>query len=479
MIAHTTIGLLWLGAGMIVGAYPEGEPQVATPAGGSITAAYEGAAKRIVDAAMAKNDAYLKMEELCDGIGHRLAGSPGLDKALRWAAATLAKDGMENVRLEPVTVPHWVRGQESLTLLEPRSGDLPILGLGGSVGTGADGITAPVVTAGDKEHLDRLGDSVKGKIVLFNHPMPPYDPQRGSGYGSAVRYRYSGARWAAEKGAVACLVRSATAVSLRSPHTGAMGYGDSEVKIPTACVTIEDAEMLARLNARGIFPIVNLKMEAENRGTAPSANVVAELRGTEKPDEVVVIGGHIDSWDVGQGAHDDATGCVMAMEAVNLLKKLGLVPRRTIRVVLWANEEFGLSGGKEYAKAHEAELVKHIAAIESDEGGFRPTGYRLECTDENKQSVAAEQMREILGMLSSIGSLDVKVGGSAADVSPMRSSGVILMGHGVENSTYFNYHHTRADTLDKVDRKELSQNVAVMATVAYILADMPQRFGEK
>ncbi|MFQ5461217.1 MAG: M20/M25/M40 family metallo-hydrolase [Phycisphaerae bacterium] len=462
----------------LAASYPETEPPKKEANPGPIAIQYELVATRIVQATMAGNDAYRKMEELCDGIGNRLSGSKRLERAVHWAADRCKSDGQENVVLEPVMVPHWVRGRESAILTYPQRYNLPMLGLGRSVGTPPEGITAPVISVADKEELDALGDGVRGAIVLFNYPMPPYDPEKGAGYGDTVRYRTNGARWAAKHGAVACLVRSVTATSLRSPHTGAMSYGDARVKIPAAAITVEDAEMLTRLNRRGIRPIVTLKMEAQQLEDNESHNVIAELRGREKPEEIVVIGGHIDSWDVGQGAHDDGAGCVMAMEAINVLRKLDLIPRRTIRVVLWTNEENGLAGGRAYAKRHAAELANHVAAIESDSGAFAPRGYSVDCADEHRQAIAAEQMKDILGLLSSFDSLEATMGGSGADVSPMKESDVLLMGHRVEGSTYFNYHHTHADTLDKVDPHWLSANVAVLATVAYVLADMPMRVGE-
>jgi len=462
----------------LVASYPETEPLKKEAKPEPIAAQYAPAVARIVQSTMAGNDAYRKMEELCDGIGNRLSGSKRLERAIRWAADRCKSDGQENVSLEPVMVPHWVRGRESLTMTAPQTYNLPMLGLGRSVGTPPEGITAPVISVANKEQLDKLGDGADGAIVLFNYPMPPYDVEKGAGYGDTVRYRTNGARWAAEHGAVACLVRSVTASSLRSPHTGAMNYGDAKVKIPAAAVTVEDAELMTRLNRRGVRPTVTLKMEARFLDDAESHNVIAELRGREKPEEIVVIGGHIDSWDVGQGAHDDGAGCVMAMEAINVLRKLDLIPRRTIRVVLWTNEENGLAGGKAYAKRHAAELARHVAAIESDSGAFAPRGYSVDCADEDRGAIATDQMKDILGLLSSFESLTATTGGSGADVSPMKESGVMLLGHRVEGSTYFNYHHTHADTLDKVDPQLLSANVAVLATVAYILADMPIRVGE-
>ncbi len=453
------------------------ETPKAAPA--SIAERYCEPAERIISATLAGNDGYRKLEELCIRIGHRLSGSPQLEQAIDWAVETMRKDGQENVHREKVMVPHWVRGRESVTMIEPRKETLVMLGLGGSVGTPPEGITAPVIVVSGKDELEKIGEAARGKIVLFNNPMPPYSPETGSGYGTAVQYRGKGASLAAKQGAVACLVRSVTAKSLRSPHTGAMRYAEDDTKIPAAAISTEDADTIARLQTHGIPVVVNLKMEAQTLPDAPSANVVGELRGSTNPEEVVVIGGHIDSWDVGHGAHDDGGGCVMAMEAINVLRKLKMIPRRTIRVVLWTNEENGLAGGKAYAADHAAELSKHVAAIESDSGVFRPTGFSVECENKEREGLAAEQLQDLVSLLSSIGPMKVRTGGSGADIGPMKPSGVLLMGHSVEGSTYFDYHHTLADTIDKIDPELLSQNVAAMATVAYILADMPTRIGER
>lgn len=444
----------------------------------SIAEQYREPAERIVSAALADDGAYLKLQELCDGIGHRVSGSENLDKATRWAADVMRRDGADNVRLETVMVPKWVRGNESCTMVEPRRQDLPMLGLGYSVGTPPAGITAPVVVVRDEHELEALGTGARGKIVVFNNVMPPYSAERGTSYGTAVRFRSNGARLAAAQGAVACLVRSVTAHSLRSPHTGMMRYEDAVTRIPAAAITVEDAEMLARLQARGIPATVTLKMEAENHGEVPSANVVGELRGTTFPEEIVVIGGHLDSWDVGQGALDDGGGCVTAMEALNLLRKLNLRPKRTIRVVLWTAEEVGVFGGKRYAVEHADELARHVAAIESDIGSAAPVHYGVDCRDADRMERAARQLGEILALCKAAGDVRVTTGGSAADVSPMKDAGVILMGHESDPAHYFDYHHSHADTVDKVDPQDLRRNVAVMATVAYVIADMPQRIGE-
>ena len=333
---------------------------------------YRATAGRIIGASLVSDHAWTRLAYLTDQIGHRLSGSKSLERAVDWALAEMKRDGLDNVRGEKVMVPHWVRGEESLEMTVPRPLKLTMLGLGNSISTPAEGITADVVVARNFAELDALGEKVRGKIVLYNVPF--------TNYGATVQYRGSGPSRAARYGAVAALVRSVTPVSLQSPHTGGMSYDEQQPKIPAAAVTIEAAEMLQRLYDRGERVTVRLKMEAKFLPDAESANVIAELRGTEKPDEFVVIGGHFDSWDVGQGAHDDGGGCIMAWEAVRLLKELGLRPRRTIRVVLYTNEENGLRGGDAYRNAHRSELAKHIFAIESDSGTYRPEGLGLAAT---------------------------------------------------------------------------------------------------
>ena len=331
---------------------------------------YRAPAGRIIGAALVSNRAWERLAHLTDHIGHRLSGSKSLERAIEWALVEMKRDGLDNVRGEKVMVPHWVRGEESLELTAPRPMRLAMLGLGNSVGTPADGIRAEAVVVRNFAELDALGERVRGKIVVYNAPF--------TNYGATVQYRGSGASRAARYGAAAVLVRSITPVSLQSPHTGGLNYDQRQPKIPAAAISIEAAELLQRMHDRGDRPTLRLKMEAKFLPDAESANVIAELRGSQKPDEVVLIAGHYDSWDVGQGAHDDGGGCIIAWEAVRLLKELGLRPRRTIRVVLYTNEENGLRGGNAYRDAHRSELAKHIFAIESDSGTYRPEGLGLE-----------------------------------------------------------------------------------------------------
>lgn len=426
--------------------------------------------ERLRAEAFRTHGAYEDLAWLCDRIGARLAGSPQLDQAIAWAQARLKAAGLSNVHAEPVMVPHWVRGHEAAELLLPTPHRLNILGLGGSVGTPEGGLTADVVVVGSFDELDKLGEAVKGKIVLFDVPF--------KGYGHTVVYRHDGAARAAKYGAVAALVRSVGPVSLDTPHTGAMDYDPAFPKIPTAAVTIEASTQMRRMQDRGEHLRMRLEMGAKTLPDAPSANVVAEIRGTEKPGEVIILSGHLDSWDVGQGAQDDGAGTVIAMEAARLIQSLGLKPRRTIRVVLWTNEENGLRGGKAYRDAHRAEFKDIVAAFETDSGSERIKAFSLDlrkATPESKTAALAT-LKVLAPALGPLGPVELRLGGSGADVSPMVGEGVPGIGVGHAATHYFDVHHTHADTFDKVEKDDLAHNAAVLAAFAYALAQSEARF---
>jgi hypothetical protein len=444
------------------------------PPGTPLSERYREIAARILDAAQTDSRAYAKLEYLCDRIGNRLSGSPALERAGRWAAETMSADGLD-ARLEAVTVPVWVRGRESATLVAPRERKLHMLGLGNSAGTPPGGITAEVVTVRDFDDFVSLGDSVRGKIVLYTAHMPGYDEEKGAGYGETVKFRVAGPSAAAEAGAVAVLVRSVTAKSLQSPHTGTLRYDPKQPKIPAAALTTEDADFVSRLVSSGEKVNVRLEMEAHFAPDAQSANVIGELRGSELPDEVVVFGGHIDSWDVGQGAQDDGGACCAIMESLRLLKSLGLRPRRTIRAVLFTNEENGAAGGRAYAERHLAEMPNHVAAIEADSGIFRPIGFGSPKAEDERGARVNARLAEVLALLEPIGASRRKDGGGGADIGPMAVHGVPQIGFDVDGRTYFDFHHTEADTLDKVAKPDLDLCVAALATVVYVIADMPER----
>ena len=450
-----------------------------TPPPYSLADRYRGVAQKIVDYARTDRGAYAKLSTLTDTIGHRLAGSPELDKAIAWAAQTMKDDGLDNVHTEKVMVPHWVRGAESGAILAPTSRALHLIGLGGSVSTPKGGVTAPLVVVHDWKELEAKGESVKGSIVLYDVPMPAYTDADGAGYGKVVPFRFGGPSAAAKLGAVAVLVRSVTARSLSTPHTGATAYADGVPKIAAAAVTVEDAELLDRLAQRG--PVsVHLDLSEQQLPDVESANVIGELRGTDKPDEVVVIGGHIDSWDVGQGASDDGTGIVMMMETLRVLKQLHLQPHRTIRAVLFVNEENGVRGAKAYAEAHKDELAKTVMALESDSGGFAPQGFMVGDEDPAAAKRLVDRVAAIATLLGGIRATRVRdSGGGGTDVEPMKPAGVPQVGLWVDTRHYFDYHHTDADTLDKVDPQELADCVAAVAVIAYIAADLPDRLDAK
>lgn len=451
----------------------------ATPATKQATLAerYADTAAKILAAARADRGAYAKLAELTDKIGHRLSGSPGMERAVEWAAATMKADG-HDVRTERVMVPVWVRGAEAAAIVAPAGpGGAPtplrVLGLGGTVPTPKGGLVAPVIVIRSFDELEARAAEVAGKLVLYDVAMPSWNEKTGSGYGEVARFRTRGASRAAKLGAVGVLMRSVTAHSLRTPHTGALGYDPAFPKIPAAAVTVEDSMLLARLAAQG--PVtVKLQLDSKTLPDAPSANVLGELRGREAPDEVVVLGAHLDSWDVGQGAHDDGAGCVAMMHALTTLRRLGLQPRRTIRVVLFTNEENGLRGAKQYAEDHAAELPRTVLALESDSGGFAPRGFSIDVKPEVRDRVVA-RVTDIASLLAPLGATRITVGHSGADIGFMTPAGVPTLGLDVDSRHYFDYHHTEADTLDKVDPQALADDVAAVAVLAFVVADMPGR----
>jgi carboxypeptidase Q len=428
----------------------------------AISSSYRQTADRLIAAATGDSAAFERLTLLTDAFGHRFSGSESLERAIDWILEEMRKDSLENVRGEPVMVPRWVRGNESLLLLAPRPRTLPMLGLGGSIATPPEGITADVFVVSSFDELRERSDEARGKIVLFDAPFTTY--------GQTVAYRANGAIEAAKVGAVASLIRSVTPYSQQTPHTGGMRYDPSVRRIPHAAITVEDAMMLHRMQERGERIRVTLTMSARTLPDARSRNVVAELRGSELPDEVVVLGGHIDSWDVGTGAMDDAGGSVAAWEAVRLMKRLGLRPRRTVRVVLWTNEENGLAGGNAYRDAHRGELDGHVLAIESDAGVFRPTGFGFSGSDS-----AFAIVRAIASLLAPIGADTITRPGGGADIGPIMALGVPGMGLQVDGTRYFWYHHSDSDTIDKLDPAEVARCVAAMAVMAFIVADLPNR----
>lgn len=435
--------------------------------------------KQLQQAALASDYAWNQLAHLTNNIGPRPAGSAQATFAAQYVAAELRKLGLD-ARLEKVTVPHWVRGEETGAVLEfpgmaPGTTQKVLLtALGGSVATPAEGLTAEVVVVNNFDELEALGrEKVAGKFVLFN---VKYDKQMaatghgGPAYGQAVVYRAIGASVAAKLGAAAALVRSVGGADYRLPHTGAMSYLPDVPRIPAAAVSAEDADLLAYLTKQGRVRM-KLLLTPQVLPDVESFNVVADLKGSEHPEEVVVVSGHLDSWDLGTGAIDDGAGVVVAMQAAQLVKQLGLHPKRTIRVIAWMNEEFGVSGGRAYAAAHKDEADHHFAAIETDLGAGHPLGFHMAAPASNLSLV--QPAGEILK--SSGAGIVQHTEDSETDIHPLLLLGVPCFGPIQDDRFYFNYHHTAADTLDKVVPRELQENAAVIAVLAYTLANLPQK----
>ncbi len=423
---------------------------------------YREASARLLGEALSSRHAWDRLAELGDTFGHRLSGSRALEDAIDWAVAQMKKDGLENVRKEPVKVTNWVRGRESLEIVAPRRHELVMLGLGNSVGTPADGLEAELLIVRSFQDLAAAGSRVNGKIVLFNVPF--------TSYGETVQFRAAGPSRAAGLGAVAALVRAVGPPGLRTPHTGALVYADGLPQIPAAAVTTEDADRLHRMVDRGTSVRLLLKMEAKLLPDTDSFNVIGEIRGREKPDEIVVVSGHFDSWDVGTGSTDDGGGCIVTWEALRLMKKLNLRPRRTIRVVLFTNEENGLRGAAAYRDRHRDELSKHVLMLESDSGVFRPTGFGF-----TGSAAARARVRDIATLLSGIQVDRIGPSGGGADIGPsVQAGGVPSMSLDVDGS-YFLIHHTPADTIDKIDPMDMARASAAIAVMTYVIAEMPER----
>lgn len=433
--------------------------------------------RSIRQAALASDYAHRQTGYLSNNIGPRLSGSAQAERAVQYVAEEMRKLGLD-VRLQKLSVPHWVRGDEKAELVEfpgmaaGTTQKIVVTALGGSIATGAEGITAEVVVVKNFDELNALGRSkIEGKIVLFNNKFDSEMAAVGLGgnaYGQAVQYRGGGAIAAARLGAIAVLVRSAGGSQNRLVHTGAMRYDPNVKQIPAAAVSYEDAETMAYLARSGAIKI-RLLLTPKTLPDATSYNVIADLKGSEKPDEIVIVSGHLDSWDLGTGALDDACGVAVSMQVPFLLKQLEIKPKRTIRVIAYMNEENGLVGGTTYAREEAANVGKHFAAIESDLGASHPVGFLF------------AGKTEVLPMLAPIsnvlrdqgaGIAQLQPGGVGADIGPLTQQGVPSFAPYFDTRTYFNYHHTEADTFDKIDPKNLAETGSVMAVLAYGLANL-------
>jgi carboxypeptidase Q len=436
--------------------------QAQTPAGTPAwLAPYRAPASRLIAAATADDFAWQRLAELTDTFGSRFSGSQNLERAIAWSVDRMKKDGLDNVRAEPVIVPNWVRGAEHAELLLPTRRPLPVLGLGGTVPTPAGGVEADVLVVSSFEELRSRAGEAKGRVVLFNAPYVNYP--------ESVTYRTGGARAAAAYGAIAVLVRSIGPMGMQTLHTGSVEYAPGTPAIPAAAVSVEEASLMARMTSRGERVRVRLSLDSRNFPDAPSANVVGEIVGRERPEEIVLIGGHLDSWDVGPGASDDAVGSVVTWEALRLMKALNLRPRRTVRVVLWTNEENGVRGGTTYATQHAEEATRHVFALEADSGVFWPATLGFSGTP-----AARANIRDIVSLLAPLGFGELVAGGGGADIAPIaQMGGTPTMAYIGDPVKFFPIHHTVADTVDRIPPQDVSRAAAAIAVLSYVVADMP------
>ncbi|MCE2708211.1 MAG: M28 family peptidase [Bacteroidota bacterium] len=411
---------------------------------------------------------YENLRTLCKEIGNRLAGSPGAAAAVEWTKQVMESYGFDTVYLQPVMVPHWERGGKDIArIIDSKTQgtvDLSALALGNTQGTGPSGLLGQVIEVKGLAELQALGNQVKGKIVFFNGPMDPSKIDAFEAYSGAVGQRSSGAAAAAKWGALAILVRSMSNRVDDFPHTGNQRYDPEYAAIPALAISTQDANLLSKLLAQQPDLSVYLESHGEMKAEKLSYNVIGELRGSEHPEEIIAVGGHLDSWDVGEGAHDDGAGCMQAIEVLRLYKHLGWKPKRTLRAVMWMNEENGLRGGQEYARVAKENGEKHIAAIESDSGGFLPIGFSSTGTDAQRSKLSswAELLRPYQLW-------NLQKPGGGADIGPLRDQGTFLIGLLPDSQKYFIYHHTEADVFEAVDQRELELGAAAMAALVYLI----------
>jgi hypothetical protein len=424
--------------------------------------------KKIYNASLSNGKSYEWLDYLSNQIGGRLSGSLNAERAVEWTKKELEKLGLDKVWLQPVMVPKWVRGTPEFAYIEIEPGktiNVNICALGGSVATNPLGIKANLIEVHSIQELKMLGkDKIEGKIVFFNRPMDETLINTFSAYGGSVDQR-SGAKEAVKYGAVATIVRSMNLRLDDFPHTGAMNYGDTPInqRIPSAAISTNDAELLSAMLKLDNSIKFYFKQNCKQLKDVLSYNVIGEITGSQFPNEYIVVGGHLDSWDLGDGAHDDGAGCMQSMDVLRLLKEIGIKPKRTIRVVLFMNEENGLRGGKKYAAEAKRKGENHIFALESDSGGFTPRGFSFSCSDEN--------FKQVLGWKSLFEPYLIHYfikGGSGADIGPLKNESIVLAGLRPDSQRYFDYHHAASDTFDTVNKRELELGAAAMTALVYL-----------
>uniref|UniRef100_UPI004040734E M20/M25/M40 family metallo-hydrolase n=1 Tax=Pontibacter sp. H259 TaxID=3133421 RepID=UPI004040734E len=453
----------WLLAAATMAVVPALANQPAAPSDSAVI-------KQFYNNALTSTKSYEDLRYLTKNIGARLSGSPQAAAAVEWGKQVMNKMGLDRVYVQEVMVPYWVRGDKEIGRIisgKVGSTEVNIAALGSSVGTGESGITAEVVEVHNFEELEKLGKKkVKGKIVFFNRAFDNTHVHTMNSYRDAVDQRGGGPVAAAKLGAVAVIVRSMANEIQDVPHTGNTRYQDDVTKIPSAAISTKGAEILSKQLKNDPDLKFYMRMTCENLPEVLSYNVIGEIKGTEKPDEIIVVGGHLDSWDLGEGAHDDGTGVVQSMEVLRLFKELGIKPKRTIRAVLFMNEENGLRGGRKYAEEAKAKGEKHIAAIESDAGGFTPRGFGIDGND--AQYAKTQTWRPLL---EPYGLHDLSRGGGGADIGPLKGQGTVaLIGFKPDSQRYFDYHHTDIDTFETVNRREMQLGAASMASLVYLIS---------
>jgi len=464
-----SIAALAVAIGLTIGV---GSPAARADEAASADSSLEATLSSLRQAGLDDEVAYDLVRSLTVEVGSRFAGSAGDRRAVAWATQKMEELGLENVRTEPVVVPRWIRGEAEAEILTPHPQKLILTALGGSIGTSEAGISAPILHVPSLDALEAIADEeVRGKIVFFDQSM---SRQRdGSGYGQTVGIRSRGPSRAAAKGAIAVLIRSVGTGTHRFPHTGGTRYAEEVAKIPAAALAVPDADLLAAQFDYGKPVQVRLRLTSRDAGEAMSANVIGEVIGRERPDEIVLLAAHLDSWDLGTGAIDDGAGCATMMRVAQMLRELPQAPRRTVRVVLFANEEFGLSGARAYAEAHADDIEKHVIGIESDFGAGRIWRFRT--------AIDPSALSQTEVLRTALEPLDVEWGGNeargGADLSPLRRASMPVADLSQDGTLYFDYHHTDDDTLDKIEPAALSQNVASYALFAYWAAETEADFG--
>ncbi len=424
--------------------------------------------KQFFNTALTEGKSYEWLRDLTQNIGGRLSGSPEAAKSVVWGEKVMKEVGLDSVWLQPVMVPHWVRGEkeEAHYTVNGQKKDVAICALGFSVATPKNGVTAEVIEVKSLDEAEKLGDQMKGKIVFFNRPFDDTLINTFQAYGGCVGQRVFGAAVCGKYGAKGVIVRSMTNSIDDFPHTGTMSYRDlpKEQYIPTAAISSKAAENLSADLKKNPNLKFYFKQSCETLPDAPSFNVVGEIRGSETPENIIVVGGHLDSWDLGEGAHDDGTGVVQSLEVAYLFKKNGIRPKNTLRVVFFMNEENGTRGADEYARLAKVNKENHIGGLESDAGGHTPRGFSIDANDGNTKLLQSWKK-----LLSPYGLHDLDKGGSGADISPLKNETVTLVGYRPDSQRYFDYHHTSRDTFDKVNKRELELGSASMSSIIYLM----------